>query len=650
MRTRILLVCLLLVCGGSSMRSQITGDVIGQHSLGPGSPSPITGAASGSCIYCHAPHSGLDSGNLWNQKLTIQTYTSYTSSTYSQKGNNQPVAGTDTNLCLSCHDGTVAVGMTVVYGKIATMGAMRPTDIVGTLQSSHPVSLVLPLKDASDLVASLTSSGKTADSTGAVKLINGNIECTSCHNPHVEAKDKVAKQFLAKDSSSGALCLACHDPNRQPSGNQGPNGLAGWPQSIHATSNVSVQNLPYSNLSQNACLSCHTDHNAGGAEWLQRGAGDQVCLNCHSATGPATPSAANRGAPLPPRVTVAANLVAQLNVESEYAKIGHPIATVNMPVQSGPANREQGRLRNAAPDSPNQTGCIDCHDPHAVQAQTTFSAAPALRPSQAGMSGMSATDGTKVVRPAVEQFQTCLRCHGTTSVKTASPKFGYLPARQLSGDPLNVIPQFNSAATSSHPVMRDRSSPLPQPSLLPHMLNLNGTTQGRSMGTRIFCSDCHNSDDNREFGGTGPSGPHGSKWTHILERRYEMNQAPAPGQRVTNLLSNPDLSANGPYAMCAKCHDLSSIMRNASFAGHEKHVSAGFSCSTCHSAHGVGAASANLGGQRLLNFDLNVVGPNGGAPITYNRGTATCTLTCHQAAHESSGKVTLLTGGLGVKK
>ena len=73
--------------------------------------------------------------------------------------------------------------------------------------------------------------------------------------------------------------------------------------------------------------------------------------------------------------------------------------------------------------------------------------------------------------------------------------------------------------------MHTRSSAFPQPSLLPNMLNLDGVTQGRAMGTQILCTDCHNSDDNREFGGTGANGPHGSRWTHILERRYEFSQA-----------------------------------------------------------------------------------------------------------------------------
>ena len=80
------------------------------------------------------------------------------------------------------------------------------------------------------------------------------------------------------------------------------------------------------------------------------------------------------------------------------------------------------------------------------------------------------------------------------------------------------------------------------------------------------CLECHNSDDNREFGGTGPNGPHGSKFTHILERRYEFSQAAVPGQLISNLFPSPDLTVNGPYALCGKCHDLSQVMSNTSFS------------------------------------------------------------------------------------
>jgi hypothetical protein len=221
------------------------------------------------------------------------------------------------------------------------------------------------------------------------------------------------------------------------------------------------------------------------------------------------------------------------------------------------------------------------------------------------------------------------------------PIYGYSPVRVVAtGDPLNVVPQFAATSASSHPVTHPRSSALPQPSLLGSMLNLDGITQGRTMGTQILCTDCHNSDDNREFGGTGPNGPHGSKWSHILERRYEFSQVPAPGQLVNNLFPNPDLSVNGPYAMCGKCHDLANnIIKNTSWNQHASHIGTGFSCSTCHTAHGMGGTMPNVGGQRLINFDARVVAPNGAMPISYNRGANTCVLVCHQTAHYPNGNV-----------
>jgi len=189
--------------------------------------------------------------------------------------------------------------------------------------------------------------------------------------------------------------------------------------------------------------------------------------------------------------------------------------------------------------------------------------------------------------------------------------------------------------------MHARSSPLPQPSLRGNMLNLDGSTAGRTMGTQILCTDCHNSDDNREFGGSGANGPHGSRWTHILERRYEFSQTLAPGQLISNLFPNPDLSVNGPYALCAKCHDLvTQVTQNTSWSQHGNHINAGFSCSVCHTAHGMGATNGNFSGERLVNFDMNVVASNSGLPVSYNRATNTCALVCHGTAHNSDGSIT----------
>ncbi|MGC2616403.1 MAG: cytochrome c3 family protein [Terracidiphilus sp.] len=602
---------------GVSAHAQIVGDALGVHSLGPGSKSPVTGSRPDSCAYCHAPHSGLNTG-LWNQKLTTQTYSTYTSST--EKNNNtQPMLGSVSNQCLSCHDGTVAVGATVAYGQVTTRGSMYSADVFGSnMQSSHPFSMALPLQDNIDLAASLVSSGKTADPTGAVKLINGNVECNSCHNPHVQAKDPVSLNFLVKDSSNGQLCLACHDPSRTMGSQVNP--LADWSTSAHAlsSSKISPQALlgSYATVAADGCNSCHAPHNASGPARLLRGQNEQDCIACH-----------NGGTNVSP-------MPAYANVFLEYAtpKIGHPF-----PAATNPHDATEGVLLN----NNRHATCVDCHNAHGSEPVGVFPPAPQLRISQKNILGISASDGTTVLTPAVNQYENCLRCHGTSAAKQVLPIYGYFAVRAVSaGDPLNQIPQFALSATSSHPVMHARSSAFAQPSLLTNMLNLDGITPGRAMGTQILCTDCHNSDDNREFGGSGANGPHGSRWTHILERRYEFSQTVLPGQAISNLFPNPDLSVNGPYALCAKCHDIANqIVKNTSWNHHSDHINTGVSCSTCHTAHGIGAASGTISGERLVNFDVNVVAPNGALPVSYNRSTNTCTLVCHQVAHNPNGTV-----------
>jgi predicted CXXCH cytochrome family protein len=611
---------IIILFSASVLFAQISGDAMGVHNLGPGSKSPITGARPDSCAYCHAPHSGLNTG-LWNQKLTTQVYTTYTSNTAKNVAT-QPTLGSSSNQCLSCHDGTVAVGATVAYGQVTTHGSMYSSDVFGNnLQSSHPFSLAMPLKDNINLAASLASGGQTADPTGAVKLIKGNVECMSCHDPHVQAKDLISQNFLVKDSSNGQLCLACHDPARQMSGQVNP--LADWSTSAHAlsTSKIAPQALlgSYATVGADACIGCHAPHNAVGIARLLRGQNEQDCIACHNG--------GTNVSPMPPYA----------NVFAEYAtpKVGHPF-----PASTSPHDAAENVLLN----NNRHATCVDCHSAHGSQPVGVFPTPPLVRISQKDVAGINASDGTSVLTPAINQYENCLRCHGTSTSKQTMPIYGYFPVRAVSaGDPLNLIPQFAITATSSHPVMHLRSSPLPQPSLLPNMLNLDGIKQGRAMGTQILCTDCHNSDDNREFGGTGANGPHGSRWTHILERRYEFSQTALPGQLISNLFPNPDLSVNGPYALCGKCHDLANqIMQNTSWNQHSAHINAGFTCSTCHTAHGMGAVSGTISGERMVNFDVNVVAPNGGLPISFNRAANTCVLVCHQAAHNANGTVTAL--------
>ncbi len=666
---KILILCALLFTASFALGQTTQEDVLGIHNLGPGSPGPVSGPLP-ACQFCHAPHSGLNSTNLpnlplWSQKLsTVSNYTLYTSST-EVNPELEPTLGSASNLCLSCHDGTVAPGTNVPYGSLQMTGTMNSQDLFqGTLQGIHPFNFQLPLNCSNDNLQSIVCSGTTGNS--AVQLVSGNVQCNTCHNPHVEGIDPVQLDFLVMNNANSAMCLSCHitQPgqisavrtpvasasavtsaavtNSTLAGNGRTanqyNPFTQWKQSIHAIAVHKVSKNakgvgPYGSVHENACQSCHTSHNAPGGPQLLSGpapenpnmdAVTQNCITCH-----------NGGSNLSPAIP---------NVFAEFAKTGHPFPA---------GSNKHSSVEDVVLKNDRHATCVDCHNPHSSM-QTVSFASTTIRASQNGAIGVSATDGTTTLNPALNQYETCLRCHGTSPGKQTLAVYGYAPARTSNGgDPLNLIMQFGTAATSSHPVMHESKSPLPQPSLLKFMLNLDGHTQGRAITSRILCTDCHNSDDNREFGGTGPNGPHGSQYTHILERRYEFSQvapglppAAGPGSTITNLLPPiTDPSAGGPYSLCAKCHDLTSIVSNASFSKHALHINAGFSCSVCHTAHGMGPNSSNVTGERMVNFDLKVVAENANSsffrsPISYNRATNTCTLTCHNYSHNPDGTVT----------
>ena len=100
--------------------------------MGPFGRSPITGSLT-TCEYCHAPHSARpDQTPLWSQKLsTVTNYTLYSNPSMVNQVQEPPL-GSASNLCLSCHDGTVAPGQTSPYGAIKMSGSMNSQDVFGT--------------------------------------------------------------------------------------------------------------------------------------------------------------------------------------------------------------------------------------------------------------------------------------------------------------------------------------------------------------------------------------------------------------------------------------------------------------------------------------------------------------------------------------
>lgn len=605
------LACVLLLAAITGAQTTPTTDVLGVHDLSSGS-SPMRGPNANACLYCHAPHSALSGAQLWNQTLSTNEYILYPDSTSTPS---EPASvGLASQQCLSCHDGSVGVGSMVVGGALQMTGSLS-TNMGAQLQGSHPFSMQPQLKDNATLVSTLVTTHTTKDST--VSLVDNNIECRTCHDVHNQYKDRRSPKFLVRDNARSSLCFACHDEGvRTVEGIN--NSLTNWTNSAHAVSVAVVapkaQLGGYSTVAEFACSNCHRSHNALGLGLLRRNPNrpaniddtSQACFTCHDGSD---------------------NLVQPiLNVAGAFnGQQGHPLSDASNPhALNEPVVLDRNR----------HTTCADCHEPHAAQPTTSFPATPNLRPSQIGVAGVT-LDGV-VVPTATYQYENCLRCHGASQNKQSLPAYGYMPARSLfSGDTLDVSLQFAHGATSSHPVMREAVN-LARPSLLKSMWNIGSSVQGRAMGPRILCTDCHNNDNNREFGGTGPNGPHGSQNDHILERQYVMSRV-GPGASPGTVIINPspspilDSSPASPYALCAKCHDLNIVNSNVSWSEHGRHIQGGFSCSVCHSAHGVPAGTSSVTGSALVSFDMNVVGNNNGQPVSYNG--LSCTLICHDEQH-----------------
>lgn len=167
------------------------------------------------CVACHAPHNTavIADAPLWNHANSVATYTVYTSST-----TNATIAqpGSTSKLCLSCHDGTVAVNS---FGGTTGTIFLTGTDSMGTnLTNDHPIgftydaALVTADGALNPITTAVTigSGGKTRVGTIASNMLySGKMECASCHDVHntfTAATGKLAKVSMA----ASALCTTCH--------------------------------------------------------------------------------------------------------------------------------------------------------------------------------------------------------------------------------------------------------------------------------------------------------------------------------------------------------------------------------------------------------------------------------------------------------
>lgn len=162
------------------------------------------------CIVCHTPHTGdttVADAPLWNHQLSaVATYTLYAG--FDLQGTvSQP--SSSSKLCLSCHDGTVAVdnyGGTTTGTTFVTGAASVGTD----LSDDHPISIDYNVADTG-LNPVTDPSGVTGGTTIAADLLVGgtDVECSSCHDVHNQYA--AASYLLVKSNANSGLCLTCHN-------------------------------------------------------------------------------------------------------------------------------------------------------------------------------------------------------------------------------------------------------------------------------------------------------------------------------------------------------------------------------------------------------------------------------------------------------
>ena len=570
------------------------------HNLSVSGPGTIKASTeSDACVFCHTVHRSNGATPLWNHNFSgITNYIVYSSPSLDAIGLTVPQPNGSSRLCLSCHDGTVALGsvssqttpiaMQQAGGGPVTTMPVGPGNLGTDLSGDHPISFVYDsnlatkdpqLKDPGTLV-------------GPVRLDSERrLQCTTCHDPH----NNQFGNFLVEDNTGSALCQSCHSPS-------------GWAGSAHATSTQVVTPTPSGDIkasklttlsrraasagstqveagagnktiAANGCANCHLPHGAGGKhELLKSAKPEQNCLPCHDGRS---------GIP---------------NVAADFRKVSaHPVT------QDGTAHNPK---ENAVNPSVRHVTCADCHNPHAATAGPKQRVANAGPPGAlSSVLGMNA-GGTRV-QSINKEYELCFRCHADSS--------GRGPARvRRQFAETNTRLQFAASSRSFHPIETvGRSQDVP--SLLAPW----------TVSSTITCLDCHNSDQNPRAGGTGANGPHGSIYTPLLERQLVMT----------------DLSPETPgaYALCYKCHSRDSILSDRSFRavnslgqprGHRFHIAeAKAACTTCHDSHGVST------GDRLINFNLDYVTPSSNGRIEYitaGLGAGNCSLTCHGKDHNAT--------------
>ncbi len=419
-----------------------TGITNTKHNLsmtGPGDLKALTETRI--CVFCHTPHNAAPQTPLWNRSLQPVNYILYESSTL-----RAPLRQPDgpSRLCLSCHDGTIALGNVLrPVGGIAMTGGItfnRPSYIGTNLQDDHPIAF--------SYYSSLPNQELSATLPQGLKFYgSGDMHCSTCHDPH----DNTYGKFLVVDNRYSALCTKCHFMN-------------GWTSSTHSTSTsplnavlpIAPRNWPtWGTVAEWGCEGCHTSHTAGGAQrLLYYQTEENNCYTCHRGN------------------------VAQKDIYTQFQKpYRHPVE-----MTAGIHDPKENIAIMAR-----HVECVDCHNQHA--SNHSFAAvAPAVSGRLVLVSGMSIA-GTNLATASFE-YEICFKCHADTAIG--------IPFVPRVINVINKRLQFSTVNPSYHPVASPGRNPnIPSIPSTDPQAPLNMT-----VSSFIYCTDCHSDD----AGSNGPHG------------------------------------------------------------------------------------------------------------------------------------------------
>jgi len=566
------------------------------------------------CVFCHTPHHAQEGRPLWNRTMPTTSYTLYNSEfierinypTPLQPSTTEGQPGIISRQCLSCHDGTVAIGdVYIVRGtvlgdqvievtgeNVTSEGFLASTSsaYIGTdLSKHHPVAIEYN-PDISKTFGD--GSVKTVELRNPplqpIKLYDYGgtqyVECTSCHDPHKENK-----QFLRVDVGNLAqdfnyTCTACHDK-------------AGWDISAHAT----ISDQVYTDTEV-------INHYGEGA---QVSVADLGCGNCHTphATPPNTTigkpllrhieeNTCFKGASTNPDLAPCHSTGGTKNIENVLPPnrvYGHPVISIEGihtifdvlygvdSTETDPASTFTIQFSDSK-----HSECVDCHNPHAAQQGTHADVTDATGwyPQNPTNDVSGAIIDVYGVEPlnwsglwtqpnqfttmvsANKEYQICLKCHsywalGSSPTGDCRSSF----TSEQSGTVLtDQACEFNPDNRSAHPVVMPLST-------------MPGRYAGNAVGLKppwdanvgnqtMYCSDCHGADN--EIGGD-PRGPHGSNHMYVL--KGPSANWPTIDGRLIRLSDR----GNGDI-FCENCHDLEAV--NAHTIRPHNRVDA--ACVECH--------------------------------------------------------------------